>query len=262
MKDHIRKRASYAVPEGVDVGRHNAAIMDMFGPGAGTSGPGVARGVNLLAPEGAVAVRTGSRAYRGFGKQVLDTVLVLMTAPVTLSVVLVCAIALWIEGGNPFYRQDRLGVGGRRFSIWKLRTMVTDADACLQRYLDADPALAKEWETTQKLKNDPRITRVGGFLRATSLDELPQFWNVLRGDMSLVGPRPMMPQQLDIYGDPYAYFSMRPGVTGFWQVSARNESHFSFRSEIDRRYHEKMSLTCDLGVMVRTVGVMMRRTGY
>jgi lipopolysaccharide/colanic/teichoic acid biosynthesis glycosyltransferase len=196
------------------------------------------------------------------GKRLIDMVLVLLTAPLTFSVVLVCAIALWLEGGNPFYRQDRLGVGGRRFSIWKLRTMVRDADACLQRYLDSDPAMAEEWATTQKLKKDPRITRVGAMLRKTSLDELPQFWNVLRGEMSLVGPRPMLPEQLSMYGDAYAYFAMRPGVTGFWQVSARNENHFSFRAQIDAQYHRQISLLCDLGVMVRTVGVMLRRTGY
>ncbi|WP_241523895.1 sugar transferase [Oceaniglobus indicus] len=200
--------------------------------------------------------------YARYGKRLLDVALVLLTAPVTLSIVALCAVALWIEGGNPFYRQDRLGAKGNRFRILKLRTMVRDADTCLQAYLDADPALRHEWATTQKLKNDPRITRVGAILRSTSLDELPQFWNVLTGEMSLVGPRPMMPDQLEIYGNPQDYFSLRPGITGFWQVSARNESHFSFRAEIDAQYRRNLSLWCDVRVMLRTVGVMVRRTGY
>ena len=243
-----------------DISANNAAVMAMFASGGAqrTASP-FARGVDLLRPG---VDLSGGMAYRALGKRIVDIILVLLTAPLTLSVVLVCALALWYEGGNPFYRQDRLGVGGRRFSILKLRTMVRDADACLQRYLDADPEMAHEWETTQKLKNDPRITRMGGFLRKTSLDELPQFWNVLLGEMSLVGPRPMLPEQLQMYGDPYSYFAMSPGVTGFWQVSARNENHFSFRAEIDAQYHRKMSFFCDLGVMMRTVGVMLRRTGY
>nr|WP_245398669.1 sugar transferase [Oceaniglobus trochenteri] len=232
----------------------SGTIVSVFSPGLAFS----ARH-NPVTPGGKLP---GSLQYRALGKRLLDIILVLLSAPLTLVVVAICALALAIEGGSPFYRQDRLGVGGRRFSILKLRTMVRDADACLQRYLDADPAMAREWAETQKLKHDPRITRVGAFLRTTSLDELPQFWNVLVGDMSLVGPRPMMPEQLPLYGDPYAYFAMRPGITGYWQVSARNENHFSFRAEIDAQYHAKMSLPCDLGVMMRTVGVMLRRTGY
>ncbi|WP_245867069.1 sugar transferase [Oceaniglobus roseus] len=231
--------------------------------------------LSLLSPEVAAARaapshpfradRTGTAPegwYAAHGKRLADIVFVLFCAPLILGVVAVCALALWIEGGQPFYRQQRLGRDGRSFSILKLRTMVRDADACLQRHLERDPALALEWAISQKLKRDPRITRVGALLRATSLDEMPQFWNVLTGDMSIVGPRPMMPGQLALYGDTAAYFALRPGITGFWQVSARNQSHFSFRSEIDAQYRRHMSLACDLGVMLRTVGVMLRRTGY
>lgn len=264
MKDQLVEDAALDWQVAHDRTDHNSRVMAIFADGT--------RGAPALFPVGADLSRSGrerpERArddhtpYRLSGKRALDIVLVLLTAPLTVPVVLLFALMLWIEGGNPFYRQDRIGVGGRKFSILKLRTMVRDADACLQRYLDNDPAMAEEWATTQKLKNDPRITRLGAMLRSTSLDELPQFWNVLTGDMSLVGPRPMMPEQLEMYGDPYAYFAMRPGVTGFWQVSARNENHFSFRAEIDEIYFTKMSLTCDLGVMLRTIGVVLRRTGY
>ena len=261
MKDQLHENTAFDRSGGADIIANNAAILSLFSSGQARGVLPLARGADLLAPaRHDLAIWRGS--YRAFGKRAVDIALVLLTAPVALSVVLVCAIALWAEGGNPFYRQDRLGVGGRRFSIWKLRTMVRDADACLQRYLACDPAMAQEWATTQKLKKDPRITKVGALLRKTSLDELPQFLNVLRGEMSLVGPRPMLPDQLSMYGDPYAYFAMRPGVTGFWQVSARNENHFSFRAQIDAQYHRRISLLCDLGVMVRTVGVMLRRTGY
>ena len=156
----------------------------------------------------------------------------------------------------------RSGKGRTLFSILKLRTMVRDADAQLEQYLQRDPEMRAAWDATQKLKNDPRITPVGGFLRKTSLDELPQLWNVLKGEMSLVGPRPMMPQQLPLYGDPQAYFAVPPGITGVWQVSARNETRFSYRAELDEKYLADLSLMLDFGLMLRTVGVVLRRTGY
>lgn len=201
-------------------------------------------------------------AYRRVGKRFADIAFVLMSLPMTLPIIALCAIALWIEGGQPFYRQNRLGEGGKVFSIWKLRTMCRDADKMLETYLEADPDLRREWDLTQKLKHDPRITRVGAFLRKTSLDELPQFLNVLLGEMSVVGPRPMMPEQLPLYRNPQPYFDMRPGITGEWQVSDRNETSFAHRSVIDTRYHAQLSLKVDLRILFQTVGVVLRRTGY
>ncbi len=199
--------------------------------------------------------------YRRFGKRILDTVLITAALPFALPLIGVCALALWIEGGAPFYSQIRLGRNGSRFSILKLRTMTRDADAALESYLAADPVLRREWDEMQKLRNDPRITPVGQFLRATSLDELPQLLNVLRGDMSLVGPRPMLPEQLEMYGDPNAYYALRPGITGLWQVSARNNNRFTYRNEVDATYHRRLTLGCDLSVLAKTVGVVLRRTG-
>ncbi len=200
--------------------------------------------------------------YQNLGKRCLDLFLILLSLPVILPVIGLCALALLFEGGNPFYTQERLGRNGKRFRILKLRTMVPDADARLEAYLRNDPALRHEWETTQKLKQDPRITRVGRLLRVTSLDELPQLWNVIRGDMSLVGPRPMMPDQLPLYGDPRDYFALRPGLTGLWQVSARNETTFAFRASLDANYRRDIGFRTDLGLILRTFGVVLRGTGY
>ncbi|MFW8595348.1 sugar transferase [Cribrihabitans neustonicus] len=200
--------------------------------------------------------------YGAGGKRMLDLLLVLLTLPLTLPLIVACAAALWLEGGRPFYTQKRLGRGGRVFRILKLRTMVRDADAQLQAWLDRDPALRAEWETTQKLKNDPRITPVGRMLRVTSLDELPQLWNVFIGEMSLVGPRPMMPCQLPLYGDARAYLALQPGITGLWQVSARNESSFASRAWADAEYRRRLSLGSDLALIWRTFGVVLKGTGY
>ncbi|MEM6941116.1 MAG: sugar transferase [Pseudomonadota bacterium] len=200
--------------------------------------------------------------YGRFLKRALDLTLVVISAPFSISLIGFCALALWFEGGNPFYRQARLGKNGKMFSILKLRTMVHDADAVLEACLANDPEMRREWDTIQKLTNDPRITPLGRILRKVSIDELPQLWNVLKGEMSLVGPRPMMPFQLKLYGNSSAYFSLRPGITGMWQVSARNSERFSYRNEIDREYEKSVSFLTDLVILVKTVGVVLRPTGH
>ncbi|MCD9148340.1 sugar transferase [Pseudophaeobacter flagellatus] len=221
----------------------------------------VSQGASL---RGSVAPVTGCKktTYAAAGKRVLDLTLVMLALPVVLPVIMVCALLLWLEGGLPFYSQERLGQNGKRFRIYKLRTMVRDADARLQGYLQKDPKLRHEWETTQKLKSDPRITRMGRILRMTSLDELPQIWNVFTGEMSLVGPRPMLPEQLPLYGEPFAYFAVKPGITGIWQVSTRNESSFAARATADASYLRQMGVRQDLRLLWRTIGVVARGTGY
>ncbi len=203
--------------------------------------------------------RRGS-VYRTVGKRVLDILLVLALLPVYLPIVGIAALLLFVEGGNPFYRQARLGLNGERFSILKLRTMVRDADKKLQAVLATDPELKREWDVSQKLKNDPRITKVGAMLRRTSMDELPQLWNVLKGDMSLVGPRPMMECQRSLYPG-RAYYEMRPGITGIWQVSDRNLSTFADRARFDTEYFRTVSLGTDLRLLMRTFSVVLRSTG-
>ena len=185
----------------------------------------------------------------------------ILAAPVVLPVVGALALLVASDGGKPFYLQERVGAGGRTFRMWKLRTMVPDAKAALDGLLARDEAARIEWETTQKLKNDPRITRVGQFLRRSSLDELPQLWNVFKGDMSLVGPRPMMPEQQILYsGD--SYYRLRPGITGPWQVSARNLSTFADRARFDVHYDLNLSLPTDLRILSSTVRVILKATGH
>ncbi len=199
--------------------------------------------------------------YRGGLKRALDSVLILAALPFVLPLLAILAALVARDGGRPFYSQKRVGLNGRIFTMWKLRTMVVDAEAALEAHLAADPAARAEWTTTQKLKNDPRITRTGRFLRRSSIDELPQLLNVLAGHMSLVGPRPMMPDQQALYPG-QAYFALRPGITGFWQISDRNESSFAARARFDADYHRALSFGTDVGVLTATVRVVLRCTGY
>ncbi|MGM0661867.1 MAG: sugar transferase [Pseudomonadota bacterium] len=199
--------------------------------------------------------------YRGGVKRALDILLVLATLPVTLPVMLVMMALVALDGHSPIYRQKRLGRGGRVFRMVKIRSMVPGAEAQLQQHLDSSPEARREWDETQKLKSDPRITRIGGMLRKCSLDELPQLWNVLVGDMSLVGPRPMMVDQKSLYPGT-AYFDLRPGITGLWQISDRNDSSFAARAGFDSRYLSTLSLPGDIAILFRTVMVVLRGTGY
>lgn len=200
--------------------------------------------------------------YRRHAKRALDIAIVLLAAlPAGLIVLVSALIAILQEGGSPFYRQDRIGMHGRIFGMWKLRTMVMGADQVLDSYLSENPAARAEWDHHQKLRNDPRITRFGHFLRRTSLDELPQLWNVLTGDMSIVGPRPMMCNQRALYPGT-EYYVMRPGITGFWQTSSRNDSSFHERAGYDQEYYRALSFSTDLQIIGRTFGVVLRGTGH
>jgi lipopolysaccharide/colanic/teichoic acid biosynthesis glycosyltransferase len=198
--------------------------------------------------------------YRTGGKRLLDVVLVLLALPVVVVILLPFVLLVALEGGNPFYRQARLGRDARVFGMWKLRSMVPDAERLLDSHLAAHPEARAEWQRDQKLRNDPRITRIGRFIRRTSIDELPQLWNVLMGDMSLVGPRPMMPEQRDLYPG-IAYYAMRPGITGYWQTAVRNESSFAERALYDTAYFRDLSLGTDLRVLRDTVRVLAAPTG-
>jgi exopolysaccharide production protein ExoY len=204
------------------------------------------------------AAKTG--LYRRFVKRVLDVLAVVLAAPIILPVVAALALIIRRDGGPAFYVQDRIGRGGQLFRCWKLRSMLPDADAALEAHLARHPEARREWAVHQKLKDDPRITPVGRIIRKTSLDELPQLWNVFRGDMSLVGPRPMMPEQSDLY-DGDAYYRLRPGVTGFWQISGRNGTAFADRAHYDSQYDRHLSFVTDTLVLIATVRVVMRGTG-
>ena len=173
---------------------------------------------------------------------------------------LLLLIAIWIKldsRGPVFYGHTRIGQEGRRFKAWKFRSMIPNADRVLQDYLERHPELQAEWEATQKLKNDPRVTRVGRWLRKLSLDELPQLWNVIRGEMSLVGPRPIVQEELAKYGEKgVLYLKVKPGMTGLWQVSGRSETSYQERVEIDAYYVRNWSVWLDLYILARTVWVV------
>lgn len=187
-----------------------------------------------------------------FGLALLAPFMVLMMVLIRLS-----------DGGSPFYGHKRVGRYGKPFKCWKFRTMIPNGDEVLARHLAANPAAAEEWAATQKLRNDPRVTPVGAFLRITSLDELPQIWNVLIGEMSLVGPRPVTRAELDRYGrDRKYYLLVRPGLTGLWQVSGRNRTSYARRVALDRHYVQTWSFWTDMTLLVRTVYVLMKRDGY
>jgi len=163
------------------------------------------------------------------------------------------------------YRQRRVGRGGEMFFCLKFRSMCTNADVILRDLLERDPQACDEWAASQKLKNDPRISRVGRILRATSLDELPQLWNVLRGDMSLVGPRPVtegeMQKWYEALGGGEAYKAVRPGITGLWQISGRSRTTYDRRVSLDCRYVGELSAGNDIRILLRTVGVVLRQEG-
>ena len=208
-----------------------------------------------------LAAASGGGVYRLVFKRTLDIALVVLSLPFVVMVIALLALLVALDGGRPFYSQNRIGLNGRVYRMWKLRSMVVDADNKLEAHLAANPAARAEWDLTQKLKADPRITRFGRILRKSSLDELPQLWNVLKGDMSLVGPRPMMVSQQAIYPGT-AYYRLRPGITGSWQVSDRNESSFAARAKFDIDYDCKLSLRTDLKILMATARVVMRATGH
>jgi undecaprenyl-phosphate galactose phosphotransferase len=174
----------------------------------------------------------------------------------------VLALLVRRDGGPVLYGQRRIGRGGRPIVCLKFRTMVADADAVLAEVLARDPAARAEWEKDHKLKDDPRVTRVGRVLRATSLDELPQLWNVLRGEMSLVGPRPIVAAEVPKFGDDIAfYYEVDPGITGLWQVSGRNELDYDRRVRLNTWYVRNWSLWHDVAILVKTVRVVLARDG-
>ena len=201
--------------------------------------------------------------YPKWGKRIVDFVGVALILPFALPLMAILLAVVALDGGKPVFSHPRVGKDGRIFRCLKVRTMVLDAEDRLRRILSEDPAAAREWAADFKLRNDPRITRLGWILRKTSLDELPQLWNVLRGDMSLVGPRPVTEAEIPLYGrDADAYFSVRPGVTGIWQVSGRNSTSFAERVELDRGYATHLSLLEDLRILVLTVPTVLRVTGF
>ena len=186
------------------------------------------------------------------------------TALLLLSpVFLVTSLAIRKDSDGPaMFTQKRIGKDGKLFEIYKFRTMVPDADKKLFEMLEKDEKAREEYKVNKKLKNDPRITKVGNLLRKTSIDELPQLINVLKGDMSLVGPRPYLPREKEDMGDYYnTIIESKPGITGLWQVSGRSNTTFEDRLEFDKEYTENKGFLYDMGLLTKTVGVVIHKDG-
>lgn len=197
-----------------------------------------------------------------FVKRSFDLLIALLIS--LLLAPLLIVLVLWImrDGGSPIYKHMRVGRNGKLFPCLKFRSMVLNSDEVLQELLRTDPKARAEWQADFKLKNDVRITPVGHFLRKTSLDELPQLWNVIRGEMSLVGPRPIVPDELERYGTNQGYYLMaKPGMTGLWQVSGRNDVDYDTRVYFDAWYVKNWSLWNDIVILAKTVEIVLKRDG-
>lgn len=195
-------------------------------------------------------------------KRVMDVVLAVPLLVLAAPLVLAAAALVAVDGGMPFYAHERVGRGGRTFRCWKLRTMRRDADTQLEGLLQVSPVCRRQWSSDRKLAPDPRTTRLGRFLRWTSFDELPQLWNVLVGEMSLVGPRPVTREELPRYGASAGHYcALRPGLTGAWQVGRRPDTTYEERVAIDHTYAETRTLPGDVLILLKTLRVFFAPTG-
>lgn len=207
-----------------------------------------------------IAITEG--VYLRYGKRVLDVTGALVLLLVFMPIILLVAIGVRRTGAPVLFGHRRVGRRGAEFRCLKFSSMVPDAEARLKELLDRDPVARLQWEENHKLDDDPRITRFGNLLRKSSMDELPQLWNVLKGEMSLVGPRPVTAEELTRYGKGRRdYLRLRPGLTGRWQVGGRNDVTYDERVAMDRAYAREISLWVDLGILVKTAGVVLARTG-
>lgn len=200
--------------------------------------------------------------YAKFGKRGFDILFALFLLPILAPLICMLWAAVRLDGGPGFFGHTRIGRNGQPFKCWKVRSMVVDAEARLQSYLDANPDAAAEWARDHKLTDDPRVNRLGHILRKTSLDELPQIWNVLKGEMSFVGPRPIVTKELAKYGSGVsAYLAQKPGITGLWQVSGRNDISYDERVALDVSYLSRCSFGLDLKIIAKTGAAVLGTTG-
>jgi lipopolysaccharide/colanic/teichoic acid biosynthesis glycosyltransferase len=196
-------------------------------------------------------------------KRIIDVALTLALAIPALILISAIFFAIRLTSKGPvFYRHKRIGKDGKCLEVWKLRSMLTNGDEVLTEHLAAHPEAREEWELSRKLRNDPRVFPIGRWLRRTSMDELPQLWNVIRGEMSLVGPRPITHDEISRYGDASElYKSVRPGVTGLWQVSGRSNTSYQERIALDEHYATSRCIWLDLHILMRTFPTLLFRHG-
>jgi undecaprenyl-phosphate galactose phosphotransferase len=202
--------------------------------------------------------------HRRFLQSLLNYLFVLLLLPILLPLIIIIAIAIKIESkGSAFFIHNRIGKNGKVIPVMKFRSMYSDAKERLDDLLKKDAKIKEEWEKSFKLKDDPRVTKVGKFLRKTSLDELPQVLNVLAGHMNFVGPRPVIQEEIDNYykDDAEYYYMVKPGITGLWQVSGRSDTDYEFRIKTDKWYVINWSIWLDIVILLKTVKVVLKRDG-
>jgi len=222
----------------------------------------IERALESANPAG-VEIQPPRSALGGATKRVLDIIIALTGLSVLWPLMLMVAAAIRVSDPGPvLFAHERIGFNGRRFRCLKFRSMVMNADVALRNLLERDPNAAREWAETQKLRDDPRVTRLGQILRETSLDELPQLWNVLVGDMSIVGPRPIVSAEVRRYANDFdAYAATRPGITGLWQVMGRSDCTYEERVSLDVAYVRNWSLLRDCFIVAKTFIVVFARKG-
>jgi len=195
-------------------------------------------------------------------KRVFDAILSCLLIVAFLPVLLIIAAVVSLDGGPALFGHRRIGRNGVEFKCLKFRTMVVNGDEILAAHLKENPAAREEWLATRKLRKDPRVTFIGNLLRRSSLDELPQLLNVMRGDMSLVGPRPIVRDEIGYYSDRYCYYiSVRPGLTGEWQTSGRSDTSYEARVNFDVHYVQNQSFMRDMRILLRTIPVVLTLRG-
>lgn len=221
--------------------------------------------VDKLSPaDTTINKRTLKQQIEKIIKRIIDVCggLVGVIALIPLTIIIYIANIIAKDKGPVFYSQQRIGKDGKIFKMYKYRSMIVGADEILERYLEENEEAKKEYKEYKKLKNDPRVTKFGEFLRKTSLDEFPQFINVLKGEMSLVGPRPYMPKEIEDMGTYYKYIiKHKPGITGLWQISGRSELSFTDRLDLDMKYHYRKTVKNDIKILLITALITLKRKG-
>ena len=198
-----------------------------------------------------------------FIKRIFDILFLLLSAPLTIPLTIIVSILVKVTSKGPvFYGHKRIGKNHKEFKCWKFRSMVIDADKQLEKLLSENPQMRAEWEKEQKLTNDPRVTKIGKLLRKTSIDEIPQFFNILTGQMSFIGPRPVTEPELEKYGSKADYIlNVQPGLSGMWQISGRSETSYQERVTLDSYYIDNWSIWLDLWILLKTVFVVLKGKG-
>lgn len=219
--------------------------------------------ITLVENMGLEVVHNLLNSTQKLSKRIMEMTLMLLSMPFLIA--LFAIVGLLIKIGSPgpvFYKHKRIGLDGREIWIWKFRTMIHNSELTLTERLQEDPTLQVEWETNFKLKDDPRVTTIGRFLRHTSLDEIPQIWNVLQGEMSLIGPRPIVTEEIVLYGDEFEiYKQVLPGITGLWQISGRNDLPYHDRVKLDVYYIQNWSIWLDIHILMHTILATLQARG-